>query len=102
MDEIRAALQGNLCRCGAHLRIMRAVRRAAGRASPETGMTLTIGAPRPSAPAASRGSLDLLSGAYSSAVDAWLSIDRSGMVTVYSGKVEQGTGTDTALLQFVA
>ena len=28
--EIRAALNGNLCRCGSHLRIVRAVRRAAG------------------------------------------------------------------------
>jgi nicotinate dehydrogenase subunit A len=27
--EIRLALQGNLCRCGTHLRILRAVRRAA-------------------------------------------------------------------------
>ncbi len=28
--EIRTALAGNLCRCGTHLRILRAVRRAAG------------------------------------------------------------------------
>ena len=27
--QIRAALDGNLCRCGAHLRILRAVKRAA-------------------------------------------------------------------------
>jgi nicotinate dehydrogenase subunit A len=27
--EIRAALDGNLCRCGSHMRILRAVRRAA-------------------------------------------------------------------------
>ena len=27
--EIRSALAGNLCRCGAHLRILRAIRRAA-------------------------------------------------------------------------
>jgi aerobic-type carbon monoxide dehydrogenase small subunit (CoxS/CutS family) len=29
-DDIRAALAANLCRCGTHLRILRAVRRAAG------------------------------------------------------------------------
>lgn len=29
-DEIRAQLQPNLCRCGTHARILRAVRRAAG------------------------------------------------------------------------
>ena len=28
-DEIRAALQPNLCRCGTHMRILRAVKRAA-------------------------------------------------------------------------
>ncbi len=27
--EIRAELQGNLCRCGTHMRILRAIRRAA-------------------------------------------------------------------------
>ena len=31
-DEIREALAPHLCRCGAHTRILRAVRRAAGRA----------------------------------------------------------------------
>ncbi len=29
-EQIRAALQGNLCRCGTHIRIYRAVKRAAG------------------------------------------------------------------------
>ena len=29
-SDIRAALDGNLCRCGTHMRILRAVRRAAG------------------------------------------------------------------------
>jgi nicotinate dehydrogenase subunit A len=29
--DIRQALAGNLCRCGTHLRIVRAVMRAAGR-----------------------------------------------------------------------
>jgi nicotinate dehydrogenase subunit A len=29
-DDIRAAMEPNLCRCGTHMRILRAVRRAAG------------------------------------------------------------------------
>ena len=33
--EIRAALKGNLCRCGTHHRILRAVRRAAERMAPK-------------------------------------------------------------------
>jgi nicotinate dehydrogenase subunit A len=36
-QQIRAALDGNLCRCGAHLRILRAVKRAAELMWPEVG-----------------------------------------------------------------
>jgi nicotinate dehydrogenase subunit A len=32
-EQIRAALDANLCRCGTHMRILRAVRRAAGSAA---------------------------------------------------------------------
>jgi len=32
-QQIRTALDGNLCRCGTHMRILRAVRRAAGGAA---------------------------------------------------------------------
>lgn len=32
--QVRAALNGNLCRCASHMRILRAVRRAAGQAAP--------------------------------------------------------------------
>lgn len=32
-DDIKKALNGNLCRCGTHMRIVRAVERAAGRVS---------------------------------------------------------------------
>ncbi|HEX7386303.1 MAG TPA: molybdopterin cofactor-binding domain-containing protein [Castellaniella sp.] len=35
-------------------------------------------------------------------VDAWLAIDRSGNVTAYTGKVDLGTGIETALAQIVA
>jgi nicotinate dehydrogenase subunit A len=35
--EIRSELRFNLCRCGAHVEILRAVRRAAGRAPPPFG-----------------------------------------------------------------
>ena len=30
VDEIKTALNGNLCRCGAHLRVIRAIQRSAG------------------------------------------------------------------------
>src|SRR6202040_4060421 len=35
-------------------------------------------------------------------VDAFLAIDAKGMITVYSGKVDLGTGIPTALAQMVA
>ena len=35
-------------------------------------------------------------------VDSFLAIDAKGMVTVYSGKVDLGTGVRTALMQIVA
>jgi len=35
-------------------------------------------------------------------VDAWLAIDTDGAVTVFTGKVELGTGVETALSQIVA
>jgi CO/xanthine dehydrogenase Mo-binding subunit len=44
----------------------------------------------------------LFSGAASRQLDDWLSIEPDGTVTVYSGKVELGTGVRTALAQIVA
>ncbi|WP_250493953.1 molybdopterin cofactor-binding domain-containing protein [Caballeronia sp. GAWG1-1] len=35
-------------------------------------------------------------------LDSWIKIDRTGKVTVYTGKVELGTGVRTALLQIAA
>src|SRR4051812_4452046 len=35
-------------------------------------------------------------------VDSFLAIDKAGKVTVFSGKVDLGTGVDTALRQIVA
>jgi CO/xanthine dehydrogenase Mo-binding subunit len=40
--------------------------------------------------------------ARSEAIDAWLAIAADGMVTVYCGKVELGTGVQTAFAQLVA
>src|SRR5579859_4665892 len=46
-QEVREALDGNLCRCGAHGRIVRAVLKAAGQTPAGAGPTL---APSPGAP----------------------------------------------------
>ena len=36
------------------------------------------------------------------AVDSWIVLDNKAIVTIYSGKVELGTGVQTALMQIVA
>ena len=41
--EIRATLQTNLCRCGTHMRILRAVRRAADAMLKATGSPVRVG-----------------------------------------------------------
>jgi CO/xanthine dehydrogenase Mo-binding subunit len=43
-----------------------------------------------------------LAGAFSPPTDAWITIDHHGRITLFSGKVELGTGTETAFLQIVA
>ena len=55
--EVREALDGNLCRCGAHGRIVRAVLRAAGRMSGGPAAVPPAGGPLPAgqAPAPVRG-----------------------------------------------
>src|SRR5262249_24276211 len=51
--------------------------------------------------ASADSSLTILSG-IAPANDAWLTIDHQGYITLFSGKVELGTGTQTAFLQIVA
>jgi nicotinate dehydrogenase subunit A len=36
-EQITTAMSGNLCRCGSHMRIVRAIERAAGTLSPRSG-----------------------------------------------------------------
>jgi nicotinate dehydrogenase subunit B len=43
-----------------------------------------------------------LAGASSPPTDAWLTIDHRGKISLFSGKVEIGTGTETAFSQIVA
>src|ERR1700722_10617544 len=43
-----------------------------------------------------------LAGAFSPPTDAWITIDLHGRITLFSGKFELATGTETAFLQIVA
>ena len=61
--------------------------------------TSSAGQQAPATPAAGARSFF---GAASQQLDDWLAIEPDGTVTVYSGKVELGTGVHTALAQIVA
>jgi nicotinate dehydrogenase subunit B len=131
-QEVREALDGNLCRCGTHDRIIRAVQRAAAQASggsavvrrPAAGQILASqvpaggarpgegprfappsGSPRP--PVAESGVQSTASPlpadlAANPVLARWLDFSRNGEVTIRIGKVEYGQGIWTALAQVAA
>jgi CO/xanthine dehydrogenase Mo-binding subunit/aerobic-type carbon monoxide dehydrogenase small subunit (CoxS/CutS family) len=131
-QEVREALDGNLCRCGTHGRIVRAVQKAAGRMSGgravapwppaaevlvsqvPAGGTQPVAGPALAPPSGSPGPLVAESGVPSgvSALPAdlaanpvlarWLDFSRDGEVTIRTGKVEYGQGIWTALAQVAA
>ena len=120
-------LAPNLCRCGTHMRILRAVRRAAevmgggvrdvaeheavsglstaaarllgqGRA----GRRLRLVAPAPPRQDARRARALPGDLAKSPLLDSWIRIDADGRITVFTGKAELGQGLKTALIQVAA
>jgi nicotinate dehydrogenase subunit B len=126
-QEVRAALDGNLCRCGTHDRIIRAVQKAAAQTSggsavvprPPAGQVLAsqvpaggtqpgegpVLAPRP--PVAESGVQSSVSPlpadlAANPVLARWLDFSREGQVTIRIGKVEYGQGIWTALAQVAA
>jgi nicotinate dehydrogenase subunit B len=126
-QEVREALDSNLCRCGTHDRIIRAVQKAAAQTSggsavvprppagqvlasqvPAGGTQLGEGpmlAPRP--PVAESGVQSSVSPlpadlAANPVLARWLDFSRDGEVTIRIGKVEYGQGIWTALAQVAA
>ena len=128
--DVRRALDGNLCRCGCHGRIVRAVLRAASgpatAAEPVTASlaaaadsTAETAAPAPARPAADSTAETAEHGASTGGVSTgaselpanlaanpllatWLDFGRPGEVTIRTGKVEYGQGIWTALAQIAA
>jgi nicotinate dehydrogenase subunit B len=131
-QEAREAMDGNLCRCGAHDRIIRAVQKAAAQTSggsavvprPPAGQVLASQVPAGGTPTAEGPRLAPSSGP-SSPLEAesgvpsgasplpadlaanpvlarWLDFSRDEEVTVRTGKVEYGQGIWTALAQIAA
>src|SRR5580692_2073488 len=131
-QEVREALDGNLCRCGAHGRIIRAVQKAAGRMSggqaviswPPAAEVLVsqvpAGGTQPgqgpvlAPPPGSAGPLAAESGvpaggsplpadlAANPVLARWLDFSGDGAVMIRTGKVEYGQGIWTVLAQVAA
>jgi nicotinate dehydrogenase subunit B len=125
-QEVREALDGNLCRCGTYGRIVRAVEKAAVQTSggsavprPPAGQVLAsqvpAGGTRPGeGPMLAPGPPVAESGVQQSAsplpadlaanpvLARWLDFSQDGEVTVRTGKVEYGQGIWTALAQVAA
>src|SRR5262249_44073302 len=113
---VRAPLAGNLCRCGTHNRIIRAVLRAAqanGRTRPvnapvfnrrefTAGLGMIVVAFSLD-PKLARGQ-ERLPGSLQNnrRLDGWIRINADSSATIFTGKVELGQGILTALAQIAA
>jgi nicotinate dehydrogenase subunit B len=98
--EIRDAMAGNLCRCGTHDRVLRAIKRAAGRPVRSPPYEVQVGeegqqdqgfrsATGPDAlPHPLLGTPDL---------DSWIRVNTDGTITLFTGKVELGQDLRTAV-----
>lgn len=99
-EEIRAALDGNLCRCGVYDRVRRAIKLRIGRPQSEPiyavveapALAIPLETPSP-LPGALQQTPDL---------DAWIRIEPTDTITVFTGKVEIGQGIKTAVAQLAA
>ncbi|HSR86857.1 MAG TPA: molybdopterin cofactor-binding domain-containing protein [Streptosporangiaceae bacterium] len=126
--RIDAELAGHMCRCCAYPRIRRAIHRAAAlmddpellerlpteappvaRLTPSEPWDLARGHPQSFAQAMPEGLLtvvaDDVGGAepgFTGPDDAWVHIGADGSITAFTGKVEAGQGTRTALALLVA
>src|SRR5215469_6910667 len=116
--DVRRALEGNLCRCGCHGRIVRAVLRAASgpatAARPVAAEAAAPGASTPAAASTAGATGDLSEPAAPGAAElpadlaanpllsGWLDFGLPGEVTIRTGKVEYGQGIWTALAQIAA
>jgi len=95
--QMNEALDGHLCRCGAHERVRRAIKLRVARPEPTPLFEIRNLEPLPpealSLPHALLENPDL---------NSWIRINPDETITVFSGKVEYGQGLKTALAQIAA
>lgn len=100
-DEIRAALDGNLCRCGVYDRVRRAIRLRIGR--PVWEPVYEVRDEALPVPPASFAAPDLPGSLLQTPdLDAWIRINTDDTITVFTGKAELGQGIRTAIMQIAA
>ncbi|MCB0109955.1 MAG: molybdopterin-dependent oxidoreductase, partial [Caldilineaceae bacterium] len=99
-DEIREALDGNLCRCGVYERVRRAIKLRIGRPVWEP-LYEVVDAPPLTKPLPVQQSLSP-SLQEAPDLDSWIRIDGTETITVFSGKAEIGQGMRTAIAQLAA
>jgi nicotinate dehydrogenase subunit B len=96
-QEIRSALEKNLCRCGSYDRVRRAIKLAVGRPERSPGCRVQESH---TSKLQGKNLPDILQ-KYPD-LDSWLQINNDGTITVHTGKVELGQGIKTALAVIVA
>ena len=98
-EEIRAALENNLCRCGVYDRVRRAIKLRIGR--PDASPIHTLIQPEPVDATDVQAQFSPSLRAHPD-LDEWLRINDDGTIMIFSGKVELGQGLKTALAQIAA
>ncbi len=121
-ERIDAELDGHVCRCCAYPRIRRAVHRAAelmeqpellepvpaaavaahGSAGPDRPLDLSRDDPGAFVATMPEGLLAMVADDVDDPDDAWVHVGAAGAITAFTGKVEAGQGTRTALSLLVA
>ncbi|MEJ2737172.1 MAG: molybdopterin-dependent oxidoreductase, partial [Anaerolineae bacterium] len=91
--EIRAEMEGNLCRCGVHDRVLKAIHRASGQPVESPAYTVQDrGEELPSVPQSPPNTL-----AKTPDLDAWVRVNPDGTITLFTGKVELGQDLKTSI-----
>ena len=99
-SEIRAGMARNLCRCGVYERVLRAVKRAAGRPEPSpTYETVVVDAGCLEAEQNATDPVDVLPRTLVQTpdLDAWVRVNTDGTITLFTGKVELGQDIRTSI-----
>lgn len=102
-DEIREGMADNLCRCGVHDRLRRAIKLRIGRPEAEPLYQVIRGERLPGQTGVEVQDLSWPSSLLKNPeLDSWIRINQDGTISLLTGKVEFGQGIHTALAMIAA